>query len=227
MNYDYLFIFAHPDDAFLGAGGTIKMSASKGKTLIVSLTNGAKDDKYKGQLRAKEMCRAAAIVNADCKILDYTDGEIFLEELRVEPIRNLLLETNPKFIFTHSNNDAHIDHRSTNKIVTSCIHYIWHYCTNPNLQHVLYSMPIKLNFQTLCNCKATVMNDISTTIEHKIESIRCHESQKSYMEDNLKRAIALNRLFGTFRNCEYVEGFQLDETDYTGNNVVDWTLLSK
>ena len=50
--FDYLIVCAHPDDAFLGMGGTIhNLTQKKKRVLIVCATNGENGDVNLGEIR--------------------------------------------------------------------------------------------------------------------------------------------------------------------------------
>lgn len=83
-----LCVFAHPDDETLGTGGTLAHYAAQGiETYVITATKGQRGwvgdaEDYPGfdelgDIRAKELCDAADVLNVkEVTLLDYVDGDL-------------------------------------------------------------------------------------------------------------------------------------------------------
>jgi LmbE family N-acetylglucosaminyl deacetylase len=124
-----LAVFAHPDDAEIGAGGTMAKWASEGREVhLLILTNGDKGSQVVGQdPEALALARTAETVEAgkvlgltDVRVLDTPDGE--LENVygvraaiarRIREVRpQVLISCDPTTWFMGNRYINHSDHRA-------------------------------------------------------------------------------------------------------------------
>lgn len=117
-------IFAHPDDADYGMGGTAALLAKMGVAVkFVSLTNGDKGHNLMGggvlaQRRRAEAQRAAKMYGIDeYTVLDNHDGELLPDlNVRLQVIREIR-KWNADVVIGLRPNDYHPDHRNAGKLV--------------------------------------------------------------------------------------------------------------
>jgi LmbE family N-acetylglucosaminyl deacetylase len=117
-------IAAHPDDAEVQMGGTIaKLTDSGTKVLIVNLCDGEPADYAEPGVRARQAHEAAAVLGADCIILDEQDR--FIRD--TIPLRlvlaQLIREHRPKWVFGTAEACVHPDHAAVEPLVTAAVFY--------------------------------------------------------------------------------------------------------
>ncbi len=123
MKLDILVIAAHPDDAELGAGGTIINAMNAGKSVgILDLTRGELGTRGTPQMRAEEAEAAAKIMGVEVRDnVGLPDG--FLENIRDYQMRILpfIREYQPDIVLANAENDRHPDHGKSSKLISdSC-----------------------------------------------------------------------------------------------------------
>ncbi len=161
------FIFAHPDDESLSAGGTIAKYASSGhqvSTLCLS------SDK----VRKNEYFNAVKVLGIqNFEIYDFDDVLTHENEIK-EKLIQYILRTKPEVIITHLEDDYHIDHRSTYKIVREGVEWAAHETQNenPHLVSKLYTSET-----TVLIPNPHTLVDISKYYSKKEEAIKCYKSQ--------------------------------------------------
>src|SRR5690606_41566471 len=76
MKLDILVFASHPDDAELGAGGTIAKEAARGKKVgVVDLTRGEHGTRGSAEIRAREAAKSAQILGLSVREnLGFADG---------------------------------------------------------------------------------------------------------------------------------------------------------
>jgi LmbE family N-acetylglucosaminyl deacetylase len=132
-------VFAHPDDAEIGAGGTMAKWASTGREVhLLILTNGDKGSQVVGldpeelaRTRAEETVEAGRVLGlADVRVLDTPDGE--LENVfgvraavvrRIREIRpRTVLSCDPTTWFFGNRYVNHADHRAAGAVACDSIY---------------------------------------------------------------------------------------------------------
>lgn len=204
-----LVLTAHPDDAFIAAGGTIlKMKDIGLKTIVVSVTDGENMGNNNGT-RIIEFNKSIQVCGIDGELCHMTDGLLqYKEQELCRHIFNILNKHNPRYIITHSLRDSHTDHRitakATNKSIELMLHTMKEGC---RLKAIFYLMPIRIDLSTINMMNPNVVCDVSKYIERKREIVSIHQSQYPYIHTNLQKHIALNVFLGSLSSCDYAEGF--------------------
>ena len=111
---------AHPDDAELGAGGTIAKEVANGKKVgIIDLTRGELGTRGSAELRAKEAKAAAAILNVTVREnLGFRDGFFINDETHQLEIIKIIRKYRPEIVLCNAIEDRHIDHGKGSKLVS-------------------------------------------------------------------------------------------------------------
>ncbi|WP_274365705.1 PIG-L deacetylase family protein [Paenibacillus thermotolerans] len=124
-----LAIGAHAADQELTAGATIAKYTQEGhKATFLHLTPGEKGhprltpEEYKKQ-KVEEAYKAAEILGADVRFLDYKDAEIPVNDEIIYQVADVIREVKPDIIITHWKNSIHKDHANTHKIVEEARFY--------------------------------------------------------------------------------------------------------
>lgn len=205
--FDCVIVCAHPDDAFLGMGGTVKKLISNGKSvLIVCATNGENGNTDLGEIRKSELENSCKILGCDFTLLKMKDGELtfHIHELFLS-ISELLLQNNPQYIFTHHGRDSHSDHRTVYDVVKHAVEKLWHAQKQDTKLKALFSfVPIHLSMENIPDLQ---MNHWVAIDSSKIEPLMLHQSQMPYLEKNLKKHIALNKYLGALIGTDMAEAF--------------------
>lgn len=113
----------HPDDAELGAGGTIAKYVAEGKNVgIVDLTRGELGTRGTSETRAKEAQDAADILGVAVREnLGLRDGFFTNEEASQRIIIQAIRKYRPEIIITNALDDRHPDHGRASKLVNDAV----------------------------------------------------------------------------------------------------------
>src|SRR5271157_17524 len=222
-------IGSHHDDPEEGAGGTLARIARAGERIIIAyMTSGGKgiygtapEDAI--AIREQEAREACKILGAESLFIGLQDGSCFPDENVVKQLQELFVQENPKLVLTCWPLDTHGDHRATGYMVMEA------YCRafGSNFDAAMHDPldlaepadPEQKKFPGLffwatelwhqsVQFRQTVLVDINSTIDTKMELVEAHASQNR--GDNLvkwveKDALDLgNQYSGPMR---YVEGF--------------------
>lgn len=207
--FDVIIITAHPDDAFIAAGGLILKLRLRGFTpLIVTVTDGENQSDNK-EIRTQEFINSIKMYGISGEQLHLPDGRLqFHIDSICDKIFKLLKDNNPKIIITHSNSDSHSDHRAvaeaTGHVTESLFHSLQQNCC---LKYLMAFAPIRLNIETTRDFTPMILCDVSVFYETKKAAILLHNSQMPYLKTNLKKHLALNHFYGSLISCEYAEGY--------------------
>ncbi|UII76053.1 bacillithiol biosynthesis deacetylase BshB1 [Flagellimonas sp. HMM57] len=225
MKLDILVFGAHPDDAELGAGGTIAKEISRGKKVgIIDLTRGELGTRGSAEIRDKEALDAAGILGVSVREnMEFADGFFTNDKAHQLEIIKIIRKYRPEIVLCNAIDDRHIDHAKGSKLVSdSCFlsglvkidtkmegEEQWQDAWRPK---VVY------HFIQWKNLEPDFVVDVSGFIEKKTASILAYESQffdpnsdepetpissKNFIDSVNYRARDLGRLIGV----EYAEGF--------------------
>ncbi|MEN5231424.1 bacillithiol biosynthesis deacetylase BshB1 [Sphingobacterium faecium] len=123
MKLDLLVIAVHPDDAELGAGGTIAKYVAAGKKVgIVDLTRGELGTRGNAETRDREANDAAAILGLTVRDnLALRDGFFNNSEEDKLAVIRAIRQYQPEIIITNAITDRHPDHgRSGHMVSEAC-----------------------------------------------------------------------------------------------------------
>jgi N-acetylglucosamine malate deacetylase 1 len=177
---------AHPDDCEIAAGGIAALTtASGGRVLFSSLTNGDKGHQTLGgatlaKMRRSEARAGAAACGAQSIVLDNHDGELMPTlENRYELIR-ILREFRPDLVLFPRPWDYHPDHRYTSQLAQDALYMVRvpSVCSyTERLEADPVAMYVSDQFQKPYPFQADVVIDIGPVLEQKLEAIGSHTSQ--------------------------------------------------
>lgn len=226
---DVLVLSAHPDDAELGAGGTISKLTSEGKhVVLVDCTAGELGTRGTPELRTTEAHNAAkALGVAERVILSMPDGRIEdSTENRLEVIR-MFRAYKPTLVITSPWFERHPDHEAVHKLARSAA-FLAGLRHIPTEHHGVQQEPHRPKRILCYEHRYSLPNgpdlyvDITDTWDAKVESIRAYGSQfhipESYRsnepETHLSRPAFLTemesraRYYGSLVGCTYAEAFK-------------------
>ena len=123
MKLDLMVMTVHPDDAELGAGGTIAKYVAEGKSVgIVDLTRGELGTRGNAETRAVEAARAAEILGVKIREnLGLRDGFFQNEETSQLAIIRAIRKYQPEIVITNALDDRHPDHGRASKLVNDAL----------------------------------------------------------------------------------------------------------
>ncbi len=193
------FIFAHPDDEALSAGGTIAKYASTGHTVSTLCLSSTEDRKIEYRA-ATEMLGVQ-----EPKILDYGNVVDFEKQIKKDII-DFILEFRPEIIVTHLPEDYHIDHKSAYHIVKEAIEWAAHETQHDN-SHLVSKLYVTET--TILIPNPHILVDISAYYSVKENAIKCYSTQLSkggegfYIKFHKHRTL----MRGTQASTDYAEAY--------------------
>lgn len=226
MKLDILVFGAHPDDAELGAGGTIAKEISLGKKVgIIDLTRGELGTRGSAAIRDKEAAASAKILGVTVREnLKFKDGFFRNDEAHQMEIIKMIRKYRPHIVLCNAIEDRHIDHGKGSKLVSDA-------CFLSGLRRIETKLGTELqqeyrpklvyHYIQWKNLTPDFVVDISDFIGLKTDAILAYSSQfhdpqskepetpissKTFIESVHYRAKDLGRLVGT----DYGEGFTVE-----------------
>lgn len=228
MKLDILVFGAHPDDAELGAGGTIAKEISRGKKVgIVDLTRGELGTRGSAEIRDSEAAAAAKILGVTVREnLQFADGFFVNDKSHQLEVIKMIRKYQPDMVLCNAVDDRHIDHPKGSQLVSdSCFlsglikidtkaegEEQWQ---DPWRPRAVY------HFIQWKNLEPDFVVDVTGFIEKKNEAILAYSSQffdpnsdepetpissKNFIDSVTYRARDLGRMVGV----EYAEGFNVE-----------------
>jgi LmbE family N-acetylglucosaminyl deacetylase len=218
-----LAVYAHPDDADVGCGGTLARWAREGCAAhLVVCTDGGRgtsdpsvDPADLAKLRAEELAEAAELVGlASCHVLGATDGELDdragLRAELVGVIRRLrpdvALGHDPTAVFFGQDYFNHRDHRVAGWALLDALSpaaALPHYFPEAGPAH---QVSVAYLSGTL---EPDVWVDVSSSVDVKTAAVECHRSQ--FASDDGWAGEAVRRRAeeeGRRAGVPYAEGFR-------------------
>jgi bacillithiol biosynthesis deacetylase BshB1 len=228
MKLDILVFGAHPDDAELGAGGTIAKEVSKGKKVgIVDLTRGELGTRGTAEIRDQEAANSAKILRlAVRENMEFADGFFTNDKDHQMELIKIIRKYRPETVLCNAIDDRHIDHGKGSKLVSDA-------CFLSGLVKIDTKMdgddawqdpwrPKKVyHYIQWKNLEPDFVVDVSGFVEKKVEAIKAYTSQfydpnsdepetpissKNFIDSVIYRARDLGRIVGV----EYAEGFTVE-----------------
>ena len=225
MKLDILVFGAHPDDAELGAGGTIAKEVANGKKVgIVDLTRGELGTRGTAEIRDEEAAKAAKILGVSVREnLEFADGFFSNDKVHQLEVIRMIRKYQPEIVLCNAVDDRHIDHGKGAKLVSDA-------CFLSGLLKIDTKMDgddkwqepwrpkVVYHYIQWKNLEPDVVVNISGYIAKKTEAISAYSSQfydpksdepetpissKNFLDSVNYRARDLGRLVGV----GYAEGF--------------------
>jgi bacillithiol biosynthesis deacetylase BshB1 len=177
---DYLVIAPHPDDAELGAGGTIALLLSRGQRVgVLDLSDGEPTPHGSPEIRKRETEAASAVLG-----LSWRDN-LGLINRRLEAdldsrgrLAAVLRQTRPRYLLAPYWEDTHPDHVAASALVDSA--RFWAKLTKTDLPgephypgRIFYYFSIHLRIHP----RPSLVLDISDHLETKMRAVGCYRSQ--------------------------------------------------
>ncbi len=228
MKLDILVFGSHPDDAELGAGGTIAKEISLGKKVgVIDLTRGELGTRGSAEIRDKEAEASAEILGLSVREnMEFADGFFVNDRQHQMALIRKIRTYKPDIVLCNAIEDRHIDHARGSELVSNACFLSglmkidtkaegddqWQEAWRPKqVYHYIQWMNLTPDF----------VIDISDVIDKKMEAINAYSSQfydpkskepstpissKNFTDSVAYRARDLGRMIGV----EYGEGFTVE-----------------
>ena len=190
-----LAIGAHPDDVELGCGGALLRHARRGDHVsILVLTRGERGT-FGNASRINEQQRAARLLGASLHWGGFQDGAVPTDVSAIDVIDRALAVAKAEVVYTHAQSDTHQDHRAAAVASVAAARRV------PTV--MFYETPSTQQFQP------AVFIDIETTLDHKLELLRAHDSQVTRDGPvDVETLVAQARFRGSQSRLHHAEGFE-------------------
>jgi LmbE family N-acetylglucosaminyl deacetylase len=188
---------AHPDDLEVGAGGLLARLSAEGAEVmmaVVAVPNHA-------DVRRAEARAGADAIDADLRIV-FDEQPCRVEDLPMhELVRRfdqIIGDMRPDLVITHSEHDLHWDHGLVHRATVSALRR-----TPCDLLAYLSSPQMNAQSRGIGECFA----DVTTSIDTKLDAIRCHASQLAKLDVESSRDLA--RAMGRISGYGYAETYEV------------------
>jgi bacillithiol biosynthesis deacetylase BshB1 len=177
---DYLVIATHPDDAELGAGGTILLLKAQGYRVgILDLTDGEPTPYGSVEIRQKETAAATRVLGVDWR------GNLGLANRSLQPdlearrrLAVAIRELRPRWLMAPYWDDSHPDHVAASQLVDAA--RFWAKLTKTDMpgdphypERILYYYSVHLRLHP----QPSFITDITLHIDTKMKAVASYESQ--------------------------------------------------
>jgi LmbE family N-acetylglucosaminyl deacetylase len=217
-------VFAHPDDAEIGAGGTAAKWAARGcEVVYVQSTSGSSGSNDRSMtserivgIRAAEQQAAARTIGVKTiEVLDHPDGKLKPDRTFLGELVRIIRKHRPDVVFAHDPRRFvgfnHSDHRAVGETAMDAIYpYARDHLHFP--EHIekegLEPWKVKDLFMWGSD-QPNVIVDITDTLETKVQALFRHESQVGGLATNVG---ANTRLRSRAQEAAVGYGFKYGET---------------
>jgi N-acetylglucosamine malate deacetylase 1 len=202
-----LIFVAHPDDAEICMGGTIKKLSMSGLELIVAIATSSADTQMYREFRMQAAESSAKILGHSISWLEngrLNQVESLPEYEWVRIIDDLIKIHAPSIVFSHSIDDSHGDHRRLAFAVQSAMRM--------STATFISIPPSELKTQAFRRFVSNITIDISSTLNDKIRSLECFNQAGdiSVRKIDIERLEMLARLSAINSPFTATEEFRLE-----------------
>jgi N-acetylglucosamine malate deacetylase 1 len=193
-----LALFAHPDDAEFLCAGTLAHLAERGASIhMATLTAGDCGSTTLpatkiSALRRKEASRSAALIGARYHCLKSRDLLVFYDRPHLNKVMELVRQTRPSLVLTHSPVDYMIDHETVSHLCQSACFG----AMAPNFRtgarrpappldgvpHLYYTDAFGKRDILGNKIESRLYVNIGATLKRKEEMLACHQSQQAWLK---------------------------------------------
>ena len=212
---ELLVVAPHPDDAEIGAGGSLARAASEGKrTGILELTRGEMGSLGTPELRDLEALEAARILGLAYRgDLRWPDGGIQDSiQYRLE-LAQVFRELRPQTLIVPCERDRHPDHIGAAQVCASAVHFAG--LRKAALEGEPHRVTRFLSYQGNAPIEPNVLVNVTDHMNIWAEAILAHTSQftgeavsETVSPEILSRREARMMYWGTVIGVRYAEAFE-------------------
>jgi bacillithiol biosynthesis deacetylase BshB1 len=177
---DYLIVAPHPDDAELGAGGTILALKKQGARVgVADLTNGEPTPHGSVEIRQRETDAATHLMGLDWRgNLGLTNRSLVADLDARRKLATLFRQLRPRVLLAPYWEDAHPDHVAASALVDAA--RFWAKLTKTDMpgephypERIIYYFSVHLRLHV----QPSFVLDISPHLETKMRVLECYRSQ--------------------------------------------------
>jgi bacillithiol biosynthesis deacetylase BshB1 len=177
---DYLVISPHPDDAELGAGGTIFQLKSQGARVgVLDLTDGEPTPHGSPEVRRRETEAATAVLGLDWRgNLGLPNRSLVADLESRRRLAAVLRQLRPTYLLAPYWEDAHPDHVAASALADAA--RFWAKLTKTDLPaephypaRIFYYFSVHLRL----HIRPSFIVDITSSIDAKTRALACYHSQ--------------------------------------------------
>jgi bacillithiol biosynthesis deacetylase BshB1 len=177
---DYLVIAPHPDDAELGAGGTILLLKAQGARVgVLDLTDGEPTPHGSPEIRRRETEAATAVLGLDWRgNLGLSNRRLLADLDARAKLAGALRELRPAVLFAPYWEDSHPDHVAATALIDAA--RFWAKLTKSDLpgaphypRRILYYFSVHLRLHP----KPAFVLDVTEHHDAKMRALACYHSQ--------------------------------------------------
>lgn len=215
---DWLCLAPHPDDAEIGAGGTLIRLARAGKGVgILELSRGEMGTQGTPQARQAECIEAARIMGLSWRgQLGLPDGGLADLPGEAQALASALRAVRPRVLVVPHHLDRHPDHFGTYQLAKRAIHLAaLKKAEVPGDPHRVERI---LLYQGNADIRASILVDVGEVMATWEAAIRAHTSQFSggYVSETVTPEIIERRkgrltYWGTLLRVKYAEAFETED----------------
>ena len=212
---DLLVIAPHPDDAEIGAGGSLARAASEGKrTAVLELTRGELGSLGSPEVRDREALEAAKILALAYRgNMRWTDGGVQdFPHYRLE-LAQVLRDLRPQTLMVPCGRDRHPDHVGAAQVCAGALHFAG--LRRAALEGEPHKVSRVLSYQGNAPIEPNVLVNVTDHMNVWAEAILAHTSQftgeavsETVSPEILERREARMMYWGTFIGVRYAEAFE-------------------
>jgi LmbE family N-acetylglucosaminyl deacetylase len=215
-----LAVAAHPDDLEILCGGTLARFVREGHEVVMCHATRGDRGSFEhtseeiARIRLAEAQRAAELAGAEHVTLGLSDAEVnAADREQVRAVVDLVRETRPELVLTHSPNDYMSDHNEISKLVFDASFH----ATLPLLEtgkphHSLVAPIYYMDTVMGLGFQPVEYVDVTETIETKVAMLEAHQSQLTWLRDHdgvdiVEQMKTTTRFRGQQCGVAYAEGF--------------------
>lgn len=190
---------AHPDDAEIGMGGSIKRMTDDGVEVYICVATipDHYDERYRESLAAARILGVKEVI-----LLPIGIEELGFNRKTIGLVDKIIQKVQPYAVFTHWIEDSHQDHVNFSKCIIAA--------TRKNNFHVLMYENTIPGGITSGAFRAQFLIDISSTIKDKLRSIEAHASQIRRNGDWWIHGINGRAMYRGYQiHANYAEAFEI------------------
>ncbi len=212
---DLLCLAPHPDDAEIGAGGTLAVAGRAGqRTGILELTRGEMGTLGDPETRASECVRAAERLGLAWRgQLGLPDGSLGDDQGQAVRLAAVLRKVRPRTLLVPHHADRHPDHVGAYHLARRAVHLAG--LAKADVEGEPHRVGRVLLYQGNAPITANVLVDVEAVLDVWEAAIRAHESQfagpavsETVTPEVVERRRARLSYWGTFAGRRYCEAFE-------------------
>ncbi|CAM3364619.1 bacillithiol biosynthesis deacetylase BshB1 [Deinococcus deserti] len=215
---DWLCLAPHPDDAEIGAGGTLIRLGRAGKAVgILELSRGEGGTLGSAQVRTAECVAAAQIMGLAWRgQLGLPDGGLVDSPAEARALAEVLRAVRPRVLVVPHHRDRHPDHFGAYHLAKRAVHLAG--LRKADVAGEPHRVGRVLLYQGNADIQASVLVDVEEVLPVWEEAIRAHKSQFSGLAvsetvtpEVIERRRARLMYWGTLARVRYAEAFESDD----------------